>query len=363
MNRREIESRTRRAARLMALPLLALMPMATAAQAEEVAVSPPVTAIGDAPLAPAMLEPRAVTTGWSLADPQAAPDQAADAAPGLAPPDAPPPAEPAYGPPAPAAPAPVAAAPTYSFGDRLGAVKWETLGLAAYITAINLPDLVDHPSGFSFEKEGLFGDDTANLGMDKVAHAWNAYLLSDILYWRMKRKTDASPRSAFASAAIAVGLDVYSELFDAFKERSGFAWSDVGFNVLGAGFSFARNAVPGLKEKVDFRLLFLPNDDIYSFNKKEHFRQQRYLFALKLAGFRGLERSPLRFVELHAGYYARGFTDRERARGDRLEQKPFVGIGLNLGELLFPQPRSTASRVARTGLEYLQVPYTAVHVD
>ena len=360
MSEKQIPKRWRRSRHFATLPLLAILPLAAPARAEEpawsvAAVDPvlPATVVADP--APDAL---AVRTGWTLAEPQASPEPT----PGLAPVDPPPAAaEPVYGPPAPAVSA--AVEPTYSFGDRLDAVKWETLGLAAYLTAINLPDLLDHPSGFSFEKEGLFGDDTANLGMDKVAHAWNAYILSDVLYWRMKRKTGDSPSSAFASAAIAVGLDIYSEMFDAFKDRSGFSWSDVGFNVLGAGFSFARNSVPGLKEKVDFRLLFLPNDDIYSFNKKEHFRQQRYLFALKLAGFAGLERSPLRFVELHAGYYARGFTDRERARGDRLEQKPFVGIGLNLGELLFPQPRSAASRVARTGLEYLQVPYTAVHVD
>lgn len=251
-----------------------------------------------------------------------------------------------------------------SFGDRLDAVKWETLGLAAYLTAINLPGLLKNPSGFDFEEEGLFGKDTANLGVDKVAHAYNAYVLSDIIYARMKRKTGSSASTALASSAIAFGLDVYAEMFDAFEDRSGFSLSDVGFNVLGAGFSYLRNSVPGVRERLDFRLLLLPNRDIYSIsNKKEHFRQERFLFALKLAGFPKVAQSPLRFVELHAGYYARGFTDRERARGDARERKLFVGVGINLTELLFRRSRSTISRVARTGLEYLQVPYTAVHID
>lgn len=269
-----------------------------------------------------------------------------------------------YGPPY-EQPAPAEKARVFlSFGDRLETVKWETMGLAAYLTAINLPGLIKRPSDFDFEEEGLFGKNTANLGMDKVAHAFNAYVLSDVLYWRMERKTGPSAKSALASSAIAVGLDLYAELFDAFEERSGFSVSDVGFNVAGAAFSYARNTVPGLKEKVDFRLMIIPNRDFYSIsNKKEHFRQERFLLALKLAGFEGLKRTPLRFIELHAGYYARGFTDRERARGDARERKPFVGIGINLKELFFPTSRATVARVARSGLDYIQIPYTAVHID
>lgn len=377
--RREAARKVGRA--VTVLPFAALLPFATPAWADgavepviaSVIAAPPV----DLPIRAAGVEISvpAVTTpgvsagielssqqGWSLAEPSASSLDASDE-------QAPSPDQPQhgtvpYGPADRTIAAGDGANGSVSFGDRLGAVKWETLGLAAYLTAINLPGLLKHSSDFDFEDEGLFGDGTANLGMDKVAHAYNAYVLSDILYWRMRRKTGRSAASALASSAIAVGLDVYAELFDGFEERSGFAFSDVGFNVLGAGFSFVRNTVPGLRDKLDFRLLIIPNHDIYSINnKKEHFRQERFLLALKLSGFSGLERSPLRFLELHAGYYARGFTDRERARGAPLERKPFVGIGINLQELLFPRSRSTIARVARTGLEYLQVPYTAVHID
>lgn len=146
-------------------------------------------------------------------------------------------------------------------------------------------------------------------------------------------------------------------LFDAFEDRSGFSVSDVGFNVLGTGISYLRNTVPGLKEKVDFRLLLIPNRDGYPIsNKKEHFRQERFLFALKLAGFSELRETPLRFVELHAGYYARGFTDRERSRGDERERKLFVGFGINLGELLFPSPRSPVPALHAPGSNIYRCP-------
>ena len=343
------------------LPLIALVSFTTPARAQ----APELVAAANSPLAGAVLP--AVAGSWSIATGAPSTDlalllpQAVDVpAPVLPEPGA----QAAYG--------PVDRQPTgtdgprdrLSFGDRLESVKWETVGLAAYLTAINLPGLLDRPSGFDFESEGLFGKNTANLGVDKVAHAYNAYVLSDVLYWRMRRKTGASSDSALASSAIAVGLDLYAELFDAFEERSGFSISDVGFNVAGAAFSYARNTVPGLKEKLDLRLMIIPNRDIYSIsNKKEHFRQERFLFALKLAGFEGLRQGPLRLLELHLGYYARGFTDRERARGAPRERKPFVGIGVNLEQLLFPTSRSAPARVARSALDYIQIPYTAVHID
>ncbi len=43
---------------------------------------------------------------------------------------------------------------------------------------------------------------------------------------------------------------------------------------------------------------------------------QRYLLALKLSGFERFSRTPLRLVELHAGYYARGFTKEEEDLGE-----------------------------------------------
>lgn len=88
------------------------------------------------------------------------------------------------------------------------------------------------------------------------------------------------------------------------------------------------------------------------------------MFALTLAGFDAVARTPLRFVELQAGYYARGFTANEAAQGDRRRRMLFVGVGDNVGELLFGprgSQRSKAARWGRTALEYVQVPYTAVY--
>ena len=146
----------------------------------------------------------------------------------------------------------------------------------------------------------------------------------------------------------------------------------------GALFSIARRSVPGLRDKLDFRLLYVPSESSWqalSCFPKPHcdsdgdtvrgpftdYSAQRYLLALKFSGFERLQRTPLRLLELHGGYYARGFTQEEEDRGDPLKRRLFVGVGLNVGELLFPGRRKGVAGVAKWALQYLQVPYTAAH--
>ncbi len=281
---------------------------------------------------------------------------------GVAAADAPPPAQdPVYGPPRdPPFQAGKGADRYRTFGSRVGAVKWEFIGMLAVLTAVNLPKDIEHGSDFHFHNEGLFGRDTDNVGIDKLDHAFNTYVYSDILYARMKRKTGGGFQSALTAGILGIGLQAYGEIYDGFEDSSGWSMADTAFNILGAGFSILRNSVPGLDEKLDFRVQITPNDHFYSHEGKEHFRQQHFLLALKLAGFNAFKQTPMRFVELQVGYYASGFTRRERARGETPERRPFVAIGLNVGELLFGSAPTPFTHAAKTVLEYLEIPYTAV---
>lgn len=252
-----------------------------------------------------------------------------------------------------------------SFGRQIGSIKWEVGAAVAYMTAINIAKVSkDGGHKFRFVDEGWFGDNTVNLGMDKLAHAWNTYWLTDLIEARIRKKSGAN-NAKLTAAAVSMGLMFYSELWDAHKETSGFSFQDIAMNASGAGFSVLRNSVPGLDKKLDFRLLLIPNKDIYTFSGTEHYRQMQYIMALKLSGFKALEDTPLRFVELHAGYRATGFTLREEQRGDERRQRPFIGIGLNVSQLIFgrQKPKGFIGRGAHQALEYLQVPYTAVHID
>ncbi|EIZ78495.1 hypothetical protein WSK_2939 [Novosphingobium sp. Rr 2-17] len=79
--------------------------------------------------------------------------------------------------------------------------------------------------------------------------------------------------------------------------------------------------------------------------------------------FHQLESSPLRFVDLQLGYYASDFLLSDRAAGKDPKQHLFVGLGLNLGELMFGRSTSGFGRAAYSVLDYVQVPYTSLRYD
>ena len=250
-----------------------------------------------------------------------------------------------------------------SFGERVGAVAWEAGAIAAVLTATNLGKVIREPQSFRFQDEGLFGRDTNNLGVDKLAHSYNTYLFSEILYRRMKRKTGGGVASAVTAAALGAGLQFYGEVYDGLHEGSGFSLQDTAFNLMGAGFSVLRNSVPQVRETVDFRLLIVPNSDIYTANGKRHFEQQKFFLAFKPAGFDALKRTPLRLLELHVGYSARDFTNEDRAAGVRSHRAVFLGAGVNFTQLFFRNARTPLAKAAATVLEYYQLPYTSVRTD
>ena len=251
--------------------------------------------------------------------------------------------------------------PYASFGADVASIKWEIAAVGAYYTAINAPKLFMNPQMPHFHREGWFGESTNNLGMDKLAHAYSTYVISELFYARLKRNTGDAPGIQYTAAALASGVMLWSEVSDSIEPDGGWSWEDVAMNSAGAAFSVLRNSVPGLDEKLDYRLMIEPNHDIYTTRGKEHFQQQRYLFALKLSGFDTFDHSPLRFVELHAGYHGDDFLLADRAAGVDPQRHLFVGLAVNLRELLFKNSRSRAGRAAGEILDYFQLPYTAVH--
>ena len=247
-----------------------------------------------------------------------------------------------------------------SLGSRMSKGKWEAVGIMAYTTTIQT-QLTNLNTGFHFHDEGWFGRDTANLGIDKLTHAFNGYLFSEFLGWRIARKTGDRARAAVPAAMMGFGLQLYGEMFDAFKTSSGFSVQDVVFNGLGASLSAVRHIVPGLASKLDFRLMLMPNKRGFSRSGKKHYEQQRFLLSLELAGFKTLENSPLRFVEIQVGYRGKNFSNRDRAMGIKPDRDIFFGVALNLKEIFFKNSRSFAGRAISAGLDYFQIPYTATH--
>jgi hypothetical protein len=264
------------------------------------------------------------------------------------------------------------------FWRQAKSIPWRFGGAAAAITATGFANWDWGSSRFRFNSEGWFGKDTASLGVDKLGHAYSAYVLSEFFTDGINNAEPGSKYSAYTGALLSMGLMTYIEVFDGFSKEHGFSYEDLVVDAAGALFSVARRTVPGLREKVDFRLLYTPDRSTFralsclpkpncerdgeTFRSPiQDYSNQKYLLALKLSGFEKLRTTPLRLVELHGGYYARGFTPEERERGEPLRRRLFVGVGLNVGELLFPGRPRGAARAAKSVLEYLQIPYTAIH--
>lgn len=259
---------------------------------------------------------------------------------------------------------PRASASHPGFWKQAGTVTTETLVLFGYFGLMSGSKLFKETKPFHFKDEGWFGKDTETIGMDKLTHAFNTYLIAEFLHARIHNETNASEGDAITAAVIASGLVAFNELSDGIETTSGFSMQDIAMNLAGAGFSVLRNTVPGLKEKVAFKLEILPsNGQIYSRTGKPHYAQQRYMFSFKGTGFKELEQTPLRYLDLQLGYYASDFLNEDRAAGIEPKRHLFIGVGLNVGELLFGRSKSRVGRAANTVLDYLQLPYTSLRYD
>jgi Predicted periplasmic lipoprotein (DUF2279) len=214
---------------------------------------------------------------------------------------------------------------------------------------------------FHFENEGWFGKDTYALGMDKLGHAYGGYLYSDYFTQRIAHSGGDATGAGITGAILGFGMQTVVEVLDAYSTDYGFSNGDLISDAVGAGFSMLRSTVPGLSSKLDFRMEYNPwatgSKEFKPFND---YTSQKYLLALKLSGFEQFEDTPLRFVELQAGYFARGFGPKGRPATGELRREPYVAIGFNFAELFeAPTVKHTApAEFASRAFEVLQVPYS-----
>ena len=219
-------------------------------------------------------------------------------------------------------------------------------------------------TGFHFYREGWFGKSTSYGGVDKLGHAWSAHLMSDYITWRLRSLGFNKYESAITAAMFTGVAFLAVEVGDGFS-KYGASYEDFVASAVGIGFSFLRNTVPGLHEKVDFRMQYLPTGHGNALGL-EDYSGKKFLLAWKFAGFEELKDGPFRYFELHTGYYARGYYEWEHAAGIPKTRSPYIGIGLNLSELLFSNPSvhdTPPASIGRTLLKYIQLPYTYIASD
>jgi hypothetical protein len=279
-------------------------------------------------------------------------------------------------------PAPTPVPPTFYSVDRLGdhlyAVRWELAVVGAAFATVGIKDWDwGRGEGFQTIEEGWFAKNTRHGGMDKIGHSFSTYVIADLLTDRIRANASDPAGAPITAALVAFGIMGLAEALDGFTGRHRFSREDIVANGVGALFSIFRNSIPGLSEKLDWRLLYTPA----SFERPgitsesgilPPYERQRYIMALKGSGFETLRNTPLRYVELHAGFDARGFEEKERQLGYPIERSFYVGVGLNLNEILFgagSYPNFARYRdtlpgwAVRKTFEYVQVPYTSVYYE
>ena len=193
--------------------------------------------------------------------------------------------------------------------------------------------------------EDWFQNDTKSGGADKLGHIYTAYVASHGLSYLYEtwciNKDDAALYGALSSMAI-LG---YMEVGDSFSEF-GFSKEDMIANGVGSLLGYYLYVNPELSNKIDLRLEYglHSNDTDITTDYENH----KYLIALKLNGFEYFRHNFMKHIELHLGYYTRGFDDPL----DSKERNLFFGIGINLTDLF----RRHSYNKTSTVLKYIQVP-------
>ena len=81
-------------------------------------------------------------------------------------------------------------------------------------------------------------------------------------------------------------------------------------------------------------------------------QSSKYLLALKMAGFNKLNHGVAKYLELHLGYYARGYGERHLNN----ERNLYFGIGINLAQILKDFSFHKSSKI----FNYYQMPYSYI---
>lgn len=253
-----------------------------------------------------------------------------------------------------------------NWADDVSATRWETGVTVAGVTAIGLSSWNWGSSkSFRWNPEGWFGEQTGSGGADKLGHAFSSYALTNVLADRLIREGRSPERAGLSAALTTQAIMLYVELFDGLSDDHGFAREDVVMNLLGTGLAYARTVSPTLRDTLDYRMEY-ESSGYKGFRPFSDYSGQKYLLAFKLGGVQALRDTPLRYLELQTGYYTRGFSKAEWDAGLERSRHSFVGIAINLNELLFGRRTAQESELRNAGrlfFEHVQIPHTAVRSE
>lgn len=216
-------------------------------------------------------------------------------------------------------------------------------------------------TSFQVVDEGWFGQNTSYGGADKLGHAYAAYLTGlglASLYesWGYDRN-----HADLYGAISSMSAFTLIEVGDAFS-KNGWSTEDVIVDAAGVLFAYWRRRVPAVGRLVDFRVEYIPTETLLNGDHSDivtDYSGFKYLLAFKLDGIEKLRHTPLSWLEIHLGYYTRGFATGDQDYYDEKTRHLYAAVGINVSKLLSKAGYRSLGKV----FEFYQAPYTYVPFD
>jgi len=204
----------------------------------------------------------------------------------------------------------------------------------------------------SLESEKWFSENTGEGGADKLGHLYLTYTLSHILGAQFEDWGYSHKKASLLGALSSFAMMGAMEAGDSFSNY-GFSHEDFIMNAVGgiAGYFFRIH--PELSRKIDLRVEYTP--DFKEIDVFTDYERTRYLVAVKLEGFDTFKNQYLKYLELHLGYFARGYSDDNQEKS----RKIYMGLGINISRIFnqFSWNRSA------TVTNYVQIPFTDLRLQ
>jgi hypothetical protein len=184
--------------------------------------------------------------------------------------------------------------------------------------------------------EHWFGHNSAEGGVDKLGHLWSSYAISHGFAALYRHIGYPDPEANRYGALSALGVTGLMEVGDAFSADYGFSTEDMVANLAGAAVGWLMLEYPSWRNRVDLRWEYRPDLNHLEGDFITDYEHTKYLVAIKASGFKQVTQPWLRALELHVGYYTRHYDSYTERRTDRRQRYVYVGLGLNVGQLLRP---------------------------
>ena len=209
---------------------------------------------------------------------------------------------------------------------------------------------------FHISSEGWFEKESKTGGSDKTGHLYMTYLLSRVFASRMEDRGYTLEESSFWGAVSGLTARTLLELGDA-TSPYGFSKEDWIADAVGAGLAYWIRANPRVDDFLDVRIEYWPkNNSEGRSDLTTDYSNMRHLIAFQLSGFEAIQDTPLRFIEVQAGFYSRGYRSYDTMSES---QHAYVGIGISLSAL----SRESNVNVLENIFEFYQPGHTYIETD